>query len=285
MILHALSATALLFIVASGLAVVLGLMNVINMAHPGLMAVAAYVTVWTVDRDVPLLLGMVAGVLVAGVCGILLEPVVRRLYTRPLDTILATWGVSLVVTQLLALSFGRSPRDVPPLVRGVTDLGFVEFSTYRLLLVVIAIVIGVGLHLLLARTTAGLAVRCSMSNPELAQAVGVDVRRVQRSTFVLGCALAGAAGVLIAPLATLDPYMGVNYLIPAFLAVLLAGRSIGGLAFACAVLATVQTVVSFETDAVLGSIMLVCVAVALLRYLPDGFVFTGVKTRRWRSAS
>jgi branched-chain amino acid transport system permease protein len=284
-ILQALSATALLFIVASGLAVVLGLMNVINMAHPGLMAVAAYVTVWTVDRDVPLLLGMLAGIAFASLCGLLLEPVVRRLYTRPLDTILATWGISLVITQLLALMFGRAPRNLPPPVRGVTDLGPVAFSTYRLLLVGVAVAIALALHLVLTRTNAGLAAKTAMSNPELAQAVGVDVRRVQRATFVLGCALAGAAGVLIAPLATIDPYMGVNYLIPAFLAVLLAGRSIGGLAFACAVLATVQTVVSFKIDAVLGSIMLVCVAVALLRYLPDGFNLRAVRRPSSRSAA
>ena len=153
---------------------------------------------------------------------------------------------------------------------GVTSAGPVSFSTYRLLLMAVAVAIALGLHLLLTRTNAGLAAKSAMSNPDLAQAVGVNIRLVQRATFVTGACLAGLAGVLIAPLATIDPYIGVNYLIPAFLAVLLAGRSIAGLAVAALALAAVQTLVSFYVDAVLGSIMLVCVAVALLRYLPEG---------------
>lgn len=270
-LLNILSAVSILFIVALGLEVILGIMGVINMAHPGLMAVGAYASLQASRHGANAWLAMLLGALAVAVLGGLLEPVLRRLYRRPLDTILATWGLSLVITQAIIIAFGQAPVPFDGPGDGLTRVAGTEFSTYRLVLILVALALGLGLQLAVRYTRAGLLARAVMASQELARGVGVNTSRVQIATFALGAGLAGAAGALIAPLAPLEPYLGVGYLIPAFLVVLLAGRSITGLALAVLVLSTVQTLVALYSNSIVAGVVLVLVAMLLLRLRPQGF--------------
>jgi len=271
-VLNVLSAASILFVVALGLEVVLGIMGVINMAHPGLMAVGAYASLEASRRGVGTVLAMLLGALAVAVAGALLEPLLRRLYSRPLDTILATWGLSLVITQLIILAFGQAPVPFDGPGDGLTTIAGTAFSSYRLALIGVAVVLGLALQALVRFTRAGLLARAVMANEDLSRSVGVNTSRVRTTTFALGAGLAGLSGALIAPLAPLEPYLGVGYLIPAFLVVLLAGRSIGGLAVAVVVLSTTQTLVALHTSSIVAGIVLVVVAMLLLRLRPQGLL-------------
>jgi urea transport system permease protein len=271
-VLNVLSAASILFLVALGLEVILGIMGVINMAHPGLMAVGAYASLEASRRGAGTVMAMLLGALAVAVAGALLEPLLRRLYSRPLDTILATWGLSLVITQLIILAFGQAPVPFDGPGDGLTTIAGTGFSSYRLTLIGVAVVLGLALQALVRFTRAGLLARAVMADEDLSRGVGVNTSRVRTTTFALGAGLAGLSGALIAPLAPLEPYLGVNYLIPAFLVVLLAGRSLGGLAVAVVVLSTTQTLVALHTSSIVAGIVLVVVAMLLLRLRPQGLL-------------
>ncbi|MEO3830167.1 branched-chain amino acid ABC transporter permease [Actinomadura sp. B10D3] len=271
-LLNVLSAASILFLVALGLEVILGIMGVINMAHPGLMAVGAYASLEVTRHGAGIWVAMLIAAAAVGLLGALIEPLLRRLYHRPLDTILATWGLSLAITQLIVLAFGQAPVPFEGPGDGLTSVAGTEFSSYRLTLIGLAVAFGLVLQAVVSYTRMGLLARAVMADENLARGLGINTSRVRMVTFALGAGLAGLSGALIAPLAPLEPYMGVGYLIPAFLIVLLAGRSVAGLALAVAVLSTTQTVVALHTSSVVAGIVLVVVAMLLLRLRPQGLL-------------
>lgn len=271
-LLNGLSTIAISLIVASGLALILGLMGVINLWHPGLMAIGAYGALEATRNGVTPWIAPLIGAALAGLCGLLFEGLlIRRLYHRPLDTILATWGMALATWQLLALLFGRGAQSYRGPVRGLWRIGNVEYSAYRIMLMGLAIALVVALAVVSRFTTVGLIARAVMTNQELAQGLGLNTRSVRRWTFTIGAALAGTSGALIAPFFPVTPFMGLNYLIPAFLAVLLAGRTVIGLVLGVIVLSGGQTVVALYFDPIMAGVVVVLAAVVILRFFPNGF--------------
>lgn len=271
-LLNALSGVAILIIVAAGLAIILGLMNVINLMHPGLMALGAYSALEATRRGISPWLAILVGAAVSGVVGLVMERlVVRHIYHRSLDTILATWGLALVTWQILVLIFGRAAYPYTGPVRGIATIGPIEYTSYRLLLIAIAILLVIGLGLISRFTTAGLVARAVMSNEELAKGMGLNTSAIRAITFGVGSALAGMAGVLLAPLFPVNPFIGLGYLIPAFLAVLLAGKTVWGLVLGATVLAAGQSIVSLVLSPILASATLVVLTVGILRLYPEGF--------------
>ena len=163
-----------------------------------------------------LLLAFVIGVAVAA----LVEwRVLRGLYARPLDTILATWGLNIIVVQLITLHFGESA------IGRAMNVGGVTYSEYRLVLLLLAVVLGVAVWLVMQRTQIGIVARAVIMNEELAQALGINTRLVRFVTFGLGAGLAALAGALLTPLISVHPNLGVPWLINAFMLVLVAGVS------------------------------------------------------------
>jgi branched-chain amino acid transport system permease protein len=202
---------AILFIVSAGLLIVFGVMKIINFAHASFVTVGAYAALVASRLGLPPVLAPALAFLAGGLIGAVAERVVvRRLYGRPLDAILATWGLSIVMGQLVTLAFGREVQFVPAPISGTVMILGEDYSGYRLLMVAAAIVIAVLFTGLLNGTRLGLSTRAVIMNETLAQGLGIDSTRVRLITFGIGCGLAAIAGALITPLASVDPNMGLS---------------------------------------------------------------------------
>jgi urea ABC transporter permease protein UrtB len=270
---------AFLVLAAAGLAIIFGMMGIINMAHGEFIAMGGYVTTYSYHAGAPLPVAMLAGAAVSGLFGIFLErTIVRRFYHRPIDSLVATWGISLIMTQgaLLLLGSGAPGVGTP---FGSVALGEASFSVYRLLLVAIAVVILAGLYLLFMKTRFGRHARATMQNATMARALGVPVDAIYSITFGLGAALAGLAGGLYAPTMTLSPMMGTSFVIEAFVTVVAGGADIligtPPAAIALALIKATATAFYGQVYGVMGLLVAVCLVV---RLMPEGF--TGWLIRR-----
>src|SRR5205823_1609838 len=219
------------------LLIVYGVLKIINLAHGAFLAAGAYAGVVTTELGwnpwTAPLLAFVIGVAVAA----LVEwRVLRRLYARPLDTILATWGLNIIVVQLITLYFGREIRFAESAIGRAVTVGGATYSEYRLVLLLLALALGVAVWLVMQRTQIGIVARAVIMNEELAQALGINTRLVRFVTFCLGAGLAALAGALLTPLVSVHPNLGVPWLINAFMLVLVAGVSLANLALAALVL-------------------------------------------------
>lgn len=256
-----------LFIVTVGLLLVFGILKIINLAHGAFLVVGSYATVvatrlnW--DPWLALLLALAVGI----VLGALVErSVLRPISARPLDTILATWGLNIVIVQLITLYFGRQMQFAKSAITGAVTLGSLTYSEYRLILLLIALAVGAVVAVVMQTTQMGLVARAVIMNEELAQGLGINSRRVRFVTFCLGAGLASLAGALITPLVSVHPLTGVPWLINAFMLVLVAGMSLGSLAIATLLLGGAQVLVSSYGNPVLGGLTIVILSVIILRF-------------------
>jgi branched-chain amino acid transport system permease protein len=266
-LLDVVTTAGVLYIVAVGLLVVYGVLKIINLAHGAFLAMGAYAGVLTTwagwNPWTALLLAAVMGVAVAA----LVEwRVLRALYARPLDTILATWGLNIIAVQILTLYFGREIHFVESAIAQPISVAGATYSQYRLVLLLIAVALGVLVWLVMQRTQIGVVAQAVIMNEELAQALGINTRLVRFVTFCLGAGLASLAGALLTPLVSVHPNLGVPWLINAFMLVLVAGVSLGNLALAALVLGGAQVLVSSYGNPVLGSLTIVILAVIILRF-------------------
>ncbi|HMM52065.1 MAG TPA: branched-chain amino acid ABC transporter permease [Burkholderiaceae bacterium] len=272
MLLDASNYVLILMLVALGLAIVFGLMNVINMAHGEFMMLGAYAALACHEAGLPLAVGLLVAPLAVGLLGLAIEELlIRRVYARLLDTILATWGLSLILKQSIVMVFGPGSYSVPnPLPMTVPVLG-VEYPAYRLFIMAVALAALVATFLLFFRTEWGLAARSVIANRSMAACLGIDTRRLDRLTFACGAALAGLAGAVITPIVSLDPQMGTSFLVPAFLSILVGGLGsvAAPLAGATAVGATDNLVSTFYSP-VWAQGVVFTVAILLIRAFPDG---------------
>ncbi|UJW84869.1 branched-chain amino acid ABC transporter permease [Devosia sp. SL43] len=272
LVLDIITTASVLFIVASGLLAIFGVLKIINFAHGAWLTLGAYCAVLTASLGWnPWMALPVAFVVGAALGGITEQLIVRPLYRRPLDAILATWGLSIVVGQLITLWFGRDVQFTPNLLPGTFEFFGFSYSAYRLFLILAALVVGGGFSLLLEGTRLGLAARAVIMNEALARALGINTGLVRFATFVTGTGLAALAGVLLTPLTSVDPTMGVAWLIGAFMLVMVSGSSFGALAIACIVFGGVQVLVSTFVSPVLGSITVAVLSAIVLRVRPRGF--------------
>ncbi|GAB4218412.1 MAG: urea ABC transporter permease subunit UrtB [Synechococcales cyanobacterium] len=271
LLLNALTGIALLVIVSLGIAVTVGMMGVINLAHGELVMIGAYTTLLLSRAGIPLLLAMLAAPVVAGLVGWLLEwLIIRHLYGRMIDTLLATAGISMVLIQVARILFSSDSRSVPiPL--GSLTLGDTSISAYRLLMIALAVGLLVLTYAIFKFTRYGLEARATALNAPMAAAVGIDAAQINRWTFVLGSALAGVAGAILAPFTTVTPSMSGLFMARAFMTSITGGASILlGTAASASILGWVESVVSFFTTPVLGQVALLSCAVVLLRLFPKG---------------
>jgi len=257
----------ILYIVALGLLIVYGVLKIINLAHGAVLVLGSYAAVIATWLDwspwSALVIALVGGAAVGAVAE---WRVLRDLYVRPLDTILATWGLNIIIVQSITLYFGREIQFAESGVTQAVSVGGVTYSLYRLILLLIAVVLGVLVWLLMRRTQIGIVAQAVIMNEELAQALGINTRLVRFVTFCLGAGLASLAGALITPLVSVHPNLGVPWLINAFMLVLVAGMSLGNLALAALILGGAQVLVSSYGNPVLGSLTIVILAVIILRF-------------------
>jgi branched-chain amino acid transport system permease protein len=256
-----------LLLVTLGLVILFGLMNVINMAHGELFLLGAYAVVLVQRYGGGFWLALALAPLALAVIGLLIEElVIRHVYHRFIDTILATWGLNIIVVQVVTLYFGREIRFAESAIGRAVNVGGATYSEYRLVLLLLALVLGVAVWLVTQRTQIGIVARAVIMNEELAQALGINTRLARFVTFCLGAGLAALAGALLTPLISVHPNLGVPWLINAFMLVLVAGVSLANLALAALVLGGAQVLVSSYGNPVLGSLTIVILAVIILRF-------------------
>jgi branched-chain amino acid transport system permease protein/urea transport system permease protein len=274
-LLHALNLAyelATLALTTLGLAVVFGLLGVMNMAHGEFVMLGAYAVVAVQQWGLPI---PAAFPLALGVCGslgwIVERWLIRPLYARPFDTLLATWALAMLMRKVVEAIWGKGYRHVESSLMVAVPLGDVAYPAYRLGLIAMAAVLLVALFLWYRRSSAGLRVRAMTGNPALAQALGIHTQRLASNTFVVGVMLAGAAGVMLAPLVRIEPGIGVDYLLDAFFVLVVGGLgTFGGFAGGVGVIGGSQAVMSSVSGQTSGYAVVLIVSILFLWLKPDG---------------
>ena len=263
---------AFLVLSAAGLAVIFGMMGIINMAHGEFITCGVYVTAATYHAGLPLPVAQACGTVAAGLIGAVLERlVIRPLYARPLDSLLVTWGISLIATQGTLIALGSTfPGIGTPW--GGFSIGGYTYSTYRMALFAASLCVLLFVYVLFMRTRFGVYSRALMQNAAIAQALGVRKNRIYALSFAIGAGLAGLCGALYAPTMNLIPTMGASFIVESFVTVVVGGASVLlGTAPAAAALAVVRTGLNAWYGQVVGQIGLLIAVVLIIRVLPDGF--------------
>ena len=262
-----------LILLSLGLAIVFGMMRVINLAHGEFLMLGGYTVVVSTNAGVDIWLAMfVLAPIVVGGIGIVVERLlIRWLYGRMIDTLLATWGLSLLLIGLVTSLFGASTATTvsPPL--GVISIGEYTSSAYELLLIAITAALCIAVFVVLRMTKLGLIARGTMQNAEMAAALGVSTSQVYMVTFATGAAVSGLAGGLLAPITGVLPTIGAAYIAKAFITVISGGAAIlAGTVSASFLLGGVNGVMSFLSGPTLGEVALLFTAIVLLRLMPRG---------------
>ena len=261
-----------LLLVTLGLVIIFGLMNVINMAHGELFLLGAY-TVYAVQQmGGNYWLGLLAAPVVLALIGLLMEElVIRHVYHRFIDTILATWGLSIVIKQAVIVIFGPRAQQVDNPIPGAIEILGVTYPAYRLFVMAASIVAAGAVFLLFYRTDLGLMARAVIANRPMASTLGINTRRMDRVSFAMGAGLAGLAGAVMAPLMSVDPQMGVGFLVPAFLSILVGGTgSLLGALLGTSLIAGGSTIVSSFWSQIAAQIVVFSLAIIIIRLFPQG---------------
>ncbi len=299
-----LSLGSVLLVVAIGLAITFGLMGVINMAHGEFIAVGAYTTYviqnvfanglklspFNISISIPglhleggantyFILALPMSFLVAALVGVLLErSVIQFLYKRPLESLLATWGISLVMQQLLKFIFGSNNVQVssPGWLSGSWTVNDVVFGWNRVFVIGFAVLIIVITWLVLNKTSLGLLIRAVMQNRNMAACMGVRTERVNTMTFAFGCGLAGLAGAFISQIGNVGPSMGQLYIVDSFMTVVVGGvgNILGTVISALGIGMTDQTLQQYLGNPVIGKILVLGAIILFLQWRPAGLFVT-----------
>ena len=277
---YGLSASSVLLLAAIGLAITFGVMGVINMAHGEMVMLGAYSTYvvqtllppslqnWSLAFAIPL------AFVVAGAVGIAIERlVIRFLYTRPLETLLATWGVSLILQQLVRSIFGANNRLVsnPPFMSGAFEIGGLSITTNRLWIIVLSAVVFIGLQLVLRATPFGLQMRAVTQNRRMAASMGISTARIDMLAFGLGSGVAGIAGVALSQIDNVSPNLGQGYIIDSFMVVVFGGvGNLWGTAFGALLIGLANKLLEPLIGAVQGQIVLLIFIILFIQRRPRG---------------
>ncbi|MSU62092.1 MAG: urea ABC transporter permease subunit UrtB [Pedosphaera sp.] len=285
-----LSLAAVLLVAALGLAITFGLMGVINMAHGEIIMVGAYMAYVTqnffkswfgasgIGFDSYFIAALVVSFFVASGVGLILERgVIRFLYKRPLESLLATWGVSLLLQQLFRHIFGAANVQVssPSWLSGSLVVSDVLFAYNRIFVIGFAVLIVFGTYLLLTRTSLGLQIRAVMQNRAMASCVGVRTDRVNMLTFAFGSGLAGMAGACLSQIGNVGPSLGQNYIVDCFMIVVLGGvGNLVGTVSASIGVGVTDQILQPWLGAVMGKITVLAAIILFLQWRPAGLFVT-----------
>ncbi|MBH5385649.1 urea ABC transporter permease subunit UrtB [Bradyrhizobium diversitatis] len=282
-----LSLGSILLLVALGLAITYGAMGVINMAHGEMVMVGAYVTVLSgLWLGTNIFVAIPLAFIVTALLGLFIERiVVRKLYGRLLDTLLATWGVAILIQQAVRLEFGLSffgihiqglgpglqNVDVPGILQGTLHIAGADINRYRTFIILVTAVLTLATWFLLYRTVAGTQVRAIIRNPKMAAACGIDVDRVNALTFAFGSGLAGVAGVMMSGFKTVFPDMGTPMVVDGFMVVVMGGvGSLLGSVLSAGILGEINGVVAAGTNDILARAVVFGVVIAIIILKPKG---------------
>jgi branched-chain amino acid transport system permease protein len=262
-----------LALISLGLAIIFGMMRVINLAHGEFLMLGGYTVVVATNNGVNIWIAMlILAPLVVGIIGVIVERLlIRWLYGRMVDTLLATWGLSLLLVGIVTSVFGAQTTTTisPPI--GAIPIGGYTISGYDLFLIFVTAVLLLAVYATLKLTKLGLLARGKMQNSQMASSLGVSTSRIYMITFGLGAAVSGLAGGLLAPVTGVLPTMGATYIAKAFITVISGGASIlAGTAAGSILLGGINGIVTFLTGPTIGEVALLVAAIILLRLMPTG---------------
>lgn len=270
-----LSMASILLIIALGLAIIYGSMGVINLAHGEFVMLGAYAT-WALQTYLgfSILVALPFVFVAVAVVGWLIErTVVQRLYGRPLDTLLATWGIGIILQQAVRMGIGAESRFVagPAILEGNIEIGGVVMSNYRIFVILFSFGVLVATWALLTRTEFGTKLRAVIQNRRISECYGIEASRIYAGTFAYGAGLAGLAGALITPLFSTIPTMGTGLVVDAFLVVIIGGLgSLIGTGVAALLIGEATALVSIVMNDTLGRIAVLAAIILLIRFRPSG---------------
>lgn len=277
LLLDATNYVLVIVLVAMGLVIVFGLMRVINMAHGELFLLGAYTLVLLQQAGYPYWLGLIAATVFVGFVGLLMEElVIRHIYHRFLDTILATWGLSIAIKQGVILLFGPGAQSTTAPIAAQLQIFGSSYPAYRLFIMAVALAVVAATFYLFFRTRFGLAARAVIANRSMAACLGISTRTFDRLTFTYGAALAGLAGAVMAPIMSVDPQMGLGFLIPAFLSILVGGAGhLAGPVLGAGLIGATDSITAGLWSPVLAQVVVFTMAVVAIRAFPGGLIGRG----------
>jgi branched-chain amino acid transport system permease protein/urea transport system permease protein len=261
---------AVFVLVAIGLHFTFGLLNVVNLVHGEFILIGAYTALQIERMTGSVLLGMALAPLVAAALGVVMERgVLRFLYDRPFDSLLATFGLAVIIRQVVQLIFSPNPQTVrDPIGGSIVVIGF-NIPWWRLVIVIVTGAVVIGVSQFLLRTGFGLHARATVVNPPLAETTGIHTGFVRACLFAIGSGIAGLAGAMLAPISTLNPQFGLLFLVNSFLVVIIGGKgSLRGLVLAGIVLGGSLAVLQFVTTTIFAQIIILAIAIIGVRVRP-----------------
>ncbi|WP_373050932.1 branched-chain amino acid ABC transporter permease [Thalassovita aquimarina] len=261
-----------LALIALGLAIVFGQLRIMNMAHGEFVMIGAYAPVITAALGLPGWLQLPVCVITVGAVALLIErTVIRHLYGRMFDSLLATWGISILLREAVELIFGRGYQSVAVPVPGTLHLLGADYPAYR---VVVIAGIAAGFAALAwwnARSKVAGRIKAMVGNPDLARAIGINTGRLSAASFVFGCTTAGLAGLILAPTVRIEPMMGLDYLIRSFFALVVGGLgSLEGLGLGTAIIAGTQSLFGAALSQTHGYLAVLFISILFLWLKPNG---------------
>lgn len=265
---------SMLALTALGLAIVFGLLGVMNMAHGEFVMIGAYCMVAVERQGWPALSALPVAIVVSAILGWLVERcLIRPLYRRPFDSLLATWGLSILLREAIKGSFGPGYQNVDLELAQPVHFAGVSYPALRLALMAFTLAALLALALWFSRSQVGARIRAMTGNPMLARAVGIDTTRLASLSFVTGVVLAGVSGVLLAPLVRIEPYMGLDYLLNAFFVLVVGGLgTLLGLATGTTIVGVTQSVIANWVDQTSGYAAVLIISILFLWIRPDGLI-------------
>lgn len=269
------SSTLVLALVSLGLAVIFGLIRVINMGHGAMLALGAYMTWAIAGTGVPFVAAVAVATVAVGIVGLLFEwLVIRHFYEQPFETLLISWGFYLVVTELIKIIWGSTLKNIRNPWPGTFSIGSAGIGRYEASVCLFTVAITAALGLVLYRTSVGTQVRAMIQNREMALMLGVNASLMYRAVFVVGAAMAGLAGGLIAPMFSIEPDMGTLWLVRAFFVVTVGGLGaiVGGTLVGSAMIGGATSLFALVAQQVFAQTVVFALAVVALRFRPVGIL-------------
>jgi urea transport system permease protein len=278
-----LSVVAILIIAAVGLAVIFGVAGVINMAHGEFIMVGAYTAAVVGQLGGNTFISIPVAFVVVGLLGLVVERgIIQWIYDRPLETLLATWGVGIILQVLMKMIFGSELYYVgaPKMLDGgVRIIGRLPFPYYRIFLIILAILLMALTFYLIYRTTFGLKVRAVRRNRAMTGALGIDTSKVDMMIFVFGSGLAGIAGAVLAPIKSVSPTMGFPYAVDSYMVLVLGGvGKLWGVVVGSGIIGEAETILAYIYNNVIGKLLVFIFIVVIIRIVPRGIF--GYQERR-----
>ncbi|MGH1483623.1 MAG: branched-chain amino acid ABC transporter permease [Geminicoccales bacterium] len=265
--------TLVLALAAYGLAIIFGLIGVINMGHGAMITLGAYFTWALTANGVPFVIAVPLAALGVGLIGLLLEHlIIRHFYDQPFETLLLTWGFFLITTELIKIVFGTDFRNVTNPLPGAFALGPIDVPIYRSVVAALSLLLIGTTAFVLYRTSLGIKIRALIQNREMASLLGLDVNLTYKLVFASGAAIAGLAGSLISPMLSVDPYIGNVFLVRSFFVVTIGGigEILGGTLIGSFFIGGAETIIALGSSQAFAQTVVFALAIVVLRFRPQG---------------